>query len=417
MAWSGPELTWADCVAEALQNNAELAAARAEVERADAEWRRVRSLGRPRIDAVLGVHPSASAEYFDEGAEAAAEGNYFAMVKARQLLWDAGAHANRVSTAAESLAVARHMYWVASATTRRRLRQTCIESWHCSATIRIAEQTCERRGQLAQRVCLRYESGQEHRGAVLAAEAREAAAAYERRRAQRAMVLAGRRLARIIGRDVAGDALDADAVPCVAGALGPAVVPEQEPDYAAIAAQHPRVKADAAAAEAAQAELNAARAERLPRITAQGGVALRDREDGRDGEWFAGAVLNVPLFEGGGSVARVAKSEAELRAARRSAESRMQGVIDELVARYAAWQEAGELLELRGRELTATETRARIAVAQYEAGHLSFDLWVLIEDQLGQAQRGLLEAQANSLVAEARWIEATGGTLEDVVEP
>ncbi len=58
------------------------------------------------------------------------------------------------------------------------------------------------------------------------------------------------------------------------------------------------------------------------------------------------------------------------------------------------------------------EERATISEAQYSSGLISFDNWIIIEDDLVMAKKSYLEVQANALLAEANWIQAKGGTIE-----
>ena len=62
--------------------------------------------------------------------------------------------------------------------------------------------------------------------------------------------------------------------------------------------------------------------------------------------------------------------------------------------------------------LAAVEERARIAGAQYSSGLISFDDWVIIEDNLIDARKSFLNVRADALVAEATWIQAKGGALD-----
>ncbi len=62
--------------------------------------------------------------------------------------------------------------------------------------------------------------------------------------------------------------------------------------------------------------------------------------------------------------------------------------------------------------LLATEERSKIAQAQYSIGLVTFDNWTIIEDNLVKAKNNYLDAQAAALLAEAKWIQAKGETLE-----
>ena len=56
----------------------------------------------------------------------------------------------------------------------------------------------------------------------------------------------------------------------------------------------------------------------------------------------------------------------------------------------------------------ASDIRAEIARQQYEDGLLSFENWVLIEDDVISRRKLLLDAQKNAMAAEAAWWKAIG---------
>ena len=69
--------------------------------------------------------------------------------------------------------------------------------------------------------------------------------------------------------------------------------------------------------------------------------------------------------------------------------------------------------EVQRKFLESALTRAMISEAQYSNGLISFDDWIIIEDTLVRAKKNSLEAQVNAFIAEADWIQAKGGTLDN----
>ncbi|MCW8799239.1 MAG: TolC family protein, partial [Prosthecochloris sp.] len=53
------------------------------------------------------------------------------------------------------------------------------------------------------------------------------------------------------------------------------------------------------------------------------------------------------------------------------------------------------------------------ANAQYSNGLISFDDWVIIEDNLVSSKKSYLNAEAELLLAEAQWMKAKGVTLHE----
>ena len=87
-------------------------------------------------------------------------------------------------------------------------------------------------------------------------------------------------------------------------------------------------------------------------------------------------------------------------------------VILTLEETWMTMQNAMETVAVQKKFLRAAEERAKIAQAQYSNGLISFDNWIIIEDDLVGAKKAFLDAQANAYIAEAEWIQAQGGTLD-----
>jgi len=76
-------------------------------------------------------------------------------------------------------------------------------------------------------------------------------------------------------------------------------------------------------------------------------------------------------------------------------------------------EDADELVSIQRQFQEAGEERAKIAEAQYSTGLLSFDNWIIIEDDLVRARKRYLEARSEAMRAEAQWTYARGGTLRE----
>ena len=62
--------------------------------------------------------------------------------------------------------------------------------------------------------------------------------------------------------------------------------------------------------------------------------------------------------------------------------------------------------------LSAAEERARISEAEYSIGLISYDNWIIIENNLVSAKKSFVTAELAALISEANWIQAKGGTLD-----
>ncbi len=75
--------------------------------------------------------------------------------------------------------------------------------------------------------------------------------------------------------------------------------------------------------------------------------------------------------------------------------------------------DAADNWQVKQKYLAANEQRALIAYAQYSTGLIDFDSWTIIEDNLVNTRKDYLNTRANLLLAEARWFQAKGGTLDE----
>ena len=125
-----------------------------------------------------------------------------------------------------------------------------------------------------------------------------------------------------------------------------------------------------------------------------------------------GVSLSLPLYEGGSRLDEVTRSKAALREAEENERSERDSVLLSLEEAWVDLENAHERVGVQKKFLEATEERARISEVQYASGLLSFDNWIIIEDDLVRVKKTYLQSRATALQADARWINARGGTLD-----
>ncbi|WP_144277145.1 TolC family protein, partial [Chlorobium sp. KB01] len=85
---------------------------------------------------------------------------------------------------------------------------------------------------------------------------------------------------------------------------------------------------------------------------------------------------------------------------------------DTLEESWKSFQDARQLVTVRKKFLDAAMERSSIANAQYSNGLVTFNEWVIIENNLVSAKKEFLNAGADLLIAEAKWIQAKGGGVD-----
>ncbi|MFA5363390.1 MAG: TolC family protein, partial [Candidatus Omnitrophota bacterium] len=255
-------------------------------------------------------------------------------------------------------------------------------------------------------ITLRYESGIEHKGALLTAEANVAEADFEAAQARRALEVAQRQLLREMGRQQFSDVR-------ARGDFTVSVPDMDKNDFETMAETHPSLGKLIARRNAAHFGIKSAEADFFPSFSATAGAGkTNNRWPPEYDQWNAGLTLSWPIFEGGLRKAEVSLAQSKFRQLQSDELSTKGSLIVALEQSWAGLLDAVETVEVRKKFLSAYEERARIAEEQYSLGLIKFDDWTIIEDNLVSAKKNFLEARAGALQAEAGWIQAKGETLE-----
>jgi len=159
--------------------------------------------------------------------------------------------------------------------------------------------------------------------------------------------------------------------------------------------------------EAAKYGEGSARADFFPQIFATGDIGRSDTQwPAKEESWSTGVRVSFPLFDGANRRSSVKKAEAIFNQAKADERSGRDGVILTLHETWATLQDAIDNVKVQKKFLESAEARAKISQSQYSNGLISFDDWIIIEDALVKTKKNSLDAQANALSAEAKWVQA-----------
>ena len=392
-------LSWIDCVREAQKHHPDLISAAEQVSQDESAKRIAASGEYPQVDASAGASTSKS-------SGTPSQKNYSAGVTGNQMVYDGKKTINGVKAAGENIQAARQNFRFTSADVRSRLRVAFIGLLKSQEMMLIAKDIYEiRRGNL-ELITLRYQSGLEHRGALMTAEASLADARYGIAQARRSHEVAQCQLAKEMGREqwtalaAKGDFTVKDTA-------------KGDLDLAALAQTNSQVRKAIAQKNAAEFNLKADYGDFAPSVSVNGSAfqAGKDLPPGQS-QVSAGLTVTLPIFEGGLRKAKVAQAQALVRQLEADERSTRDSVQLTLEQDRSALIDALENVSVQQIALLAAEERSRVAQAQYSIGTITYDNWSIIEDNLVSAKRGYLNAQAVALLAEAEWARAKGETLE-----
>ena len=397
------KVKWKDCVDLALKNNPGLQSAREKYNAAKADLERARSGYYPQI--------SADASYARKKTDSAGNrsdslNEYSYSLSAKQLLFDGFKSSSGINAARKGISEQENSYNVASSEARVSLRTAFVQLIKAQESHVIAISITLRRKDNRDLVKLRYDSGMEHRGALLTAEANFAKAKVDEAQALRDIDLARQALATAIGLErnngleASGDMLIDDKYQAI-------------PDFNILAANHPSMSVIAAQREAARYNIEAARSGNYPGIYASASA-------GRKGQAFppsstelsVGLSASMPLFEGGSTAYQVCSAKAKYNQLVADEKKQLNSIVLSMQQKWTALRQAIDAVSVEEQYLTAATERSKIAQAQYSIGMIQFDNWILIEDELVRARKSCLEAKVTALISEAEWQGAQGVTLD-----
>jgi len=400
LAGDAAVLDWGDCVREAARYNPQLAASLQVVKQRKAQKWIATSPMLPQISA------EASAGKTNTFSGGSGRDNNTYSAKGEQLLFDGFKTYNDFKSAEQDLSASQHSYTAESSEIRYNLRKAFTELLKAQALVPITQGIIARRKQNLDMIRLRYESGREHQGSLLLAEADLAQARLDHRKAMRDISVAQYALRKELG-------WEKDVPIRVRGSFELQAPLRGKPDLRTIADNHPLVQRIASERSAAKYGLQAAKSEFFPtfKLAAEAGKVRAGGFSADDG-WAVGVNASLPIFEGGRRIANTDRARARFREAASSETSEYDRVLSSLESAWQKLKDAVEINEVQKKYLQADRVRAKIARGQYANGLLIFDNWIIIEDNYVRSQKAYVNTQADMMIAEAEWIRARGEVLE-----
>jgi outer membrane protein TolC len=392
-------LTWEECVRRTKANHPDIISAGEKVKQARSDKNIALS------DMLPDLTFAGSGRESKTSTRDAAK-TYEYSVTGTQLLFDGFKTFSEVSSSIKTLNAQQYDYAVTSSNIRLDLRSAFVDLLKTQELIFLTENIAERRRQSLKLVRLRYEAGREHKGSLLTAEADLARAEFEIEQAKRDILLGQRQLSKELG--LAGmENMKVEGEFSLGEDYG------IKPGFERLAEINPFLRELIAKKDAARYDLRSSRLDFFPKVYLNGSTSMTDSDWPPKGDgWSGGISVSFPLFEGGSRFSEVTKARSKLRQLEADERSGRNTVLVTLESTWKELKDAITYVSVQKKFLDAAEERARISVAQYETGLMSFDDWTIIEDNLVTTKKAYLDAQRDMLLAEAYWIQAIGGTLE-----
>lgn len=391
--------TWDDCVREALKNHPDLISATAKLDETKANKSIIKSEVFPQINSDLSAKKSKIS-----GKDSIESYSY--SITAKQLLFDGSKTSNAIKEARENIKADEYNYMVTSSNVLLNLKTVFAGLLRAQKLVFLTKSIAERRKQNLNMIELRYKAGREHKGSLLTAKANLENAKFEVEQALRNLSLTQTKMVKALGWEkikpieISGDFVTKEKA-------------QGKPNFESIADKTPFLEELIAKKDAAQFNLNSKKSDFFPEVYLNSSAGKNASDWPPDqNEWMFGVSVSFPIFEGGSRIAQVSKAKANIKQATADVRSGRNSVIIILEEKWTSYQDSLGTVLVQKKFLEAAEERAKIANAQYSSGLISFDDWIIIEDNLVDRKKSYLNAQANVLISEAQWVQAKGGMLE-----
>ena len=410
-----PASAQAETLQQALQaayeNNPTLAAQRASVRVADEDVPIARSAGLPSIEGsatfqenLLKGEPSASGFFSDPDRQIVAQ------LSANVPLVNFGAVGASVDAAEERVGASR----LGLRTTESELFLQVVAAYmdvlRDEAAVALNQSNTQVMQFTLEETRERLEAGNRGPTDVAQAEARLALAESQLESARAQLITSSENYIRLVGHAPA----DLSVPPALPQ------LPESSQDAVDIALENnPEFLAAITQSRAADHDVDAAKAQRLPTLSAIGGINQYDylgsldagtgpRNGDRGTTAFVGMQLNLPIFQGGRLSAQMRQAQARRSVAIEQVLEAERALVADTRSAYASWRSAERVIGSAQRGVDANERALMGMVAETTAGLRPLLDRLNAEQELLNAQVTLLAARRDAYVAGFQLLAAMG---------
>ncbi len=368
----------ADAVRTAVEHNPDLRVASARIEEARQGVAEARAAFYPSLSAGIGyTHTNDPVLVFMEWLRQRelnfgmdfnhpdGRGNFRASLSARWLLYDGGRRRAAEDLARFGVDLSADARAVVLNGLKAAVIETCLVVFETEEFIRVAEDSVKLVREQLKIVTSRFEAGAARRSDVLSVEVRLAEAREALVKARNARERALNGLRGLLG-------LSASEPFRLAEGKGFHVPPVDEKDLLATARAHrPEIRRAARAVRAARREVELEATGTSPTVSAFGSYDLDDQSGtftGRQDSATGGIRVDVPIFSGFSTRARVARARARLLAAEAEERKAILAVETDVKNARLALAEARERLTVSEKSTERAEEALSLIRARYESG-------------------------------------------------
>jgi len=398
---SGPELTWADCVREALANNPGLKAKKLAID----QYKYLKLAGYNAYLPKISMSHSVSRS----GGEKVSPSNRWGLsVSASEPIFDLGAMSS-IRSGRISYDKSLSDYRIESASLRQSLNSAFMNLIVAQEQVRVNERILDIRQQNAKLIKLKYDSGMESRGNMLYAAALADRAKSDAQQAARSLNTSRRELLKNMGVSAYRPLT----------AKGEITVPEYEFNSASVKEaleRTPQILSQEKSVESQKERLLSAQYDLFPTLNANGSMSWSGpQEFDVTRSWSMGLSLSLPLLSGGLTYYPYSTKAAKL--ALKSAEASLAdlklSLENNILSGYDNFLNSRDTAVANVNVLKANEERYKESQIKYMAGQISFIDLETVEQSMVDAQQNQLQYLRNANNGKASLENLLGVGLEE----
>jgi outer membrane protein len=395
-------LSLEDCTSEALLRNPGLAAAQKGVEAARANYKGAYSGFFPQLSLNGTYGPSnAFGTPGVVGFTGQYREQYILGITATQELFSGFKDRSNIDLGKANVAIAVTSVQLEKAQLSFDLKNNFALLLYAQDQIRLTEEIAKRRAANVKLVELRYLGGRENKGSYLKSKADLRQSQFEVTQAVRSLQVSQSGLSRVLGRSSVGELK-------VVG-LWKIDAPTKPEDLQKTALATPTYLQAQANTQAATANKGIARSEFFPEIDLVGtwgrqGLDVFPPDD----RWALMVQITFPFFPGGKNIFDYESASANQIQNELTQADTANQTLAKLESTFATYLNAFDNIGVQQENLSAAAVRAEISRSKYSNGLLTFEDWVIIEDDLIAKEKSALQSQRDAFIAQASWEQAQG---------
>lgn len=392
-------LTWNDCLEYAKKNNYELLISQENIKRSESDV----LIKKKNLATKLNFSMNANKNYANDEYTT----NDNSSLNLSKVLFDNRTTYYGVKSLEQTVIGNKFSYEDTSSSVRLNLRLAFLNLFYAQEYLKLAEQIYDSRKNNYDLVKMNYESGLENKGSVLTAKSKLLSADYEIKKAKLNIEKMQNNLKYYLGGDIDLKNFKAKTT------LNLIENMNEDPDFEKIILNTPSIKKLESEKQGKEYNLKLESLKISPELSFSASASQSDDTffSDKDITHYLGLSLSFPIYQGNIRKEKIKQAKSDYDKLVLEIKNKHNEIFNNLKDNWIELNKSLFDLEVAKESLNAAKVRAEISKSKYSIGLVTFDDWIIIEDNYINAKKDLLLAQLETLNQEAKWIQSKGGNL------